>query len=1356
MAGLRSRWLLIAAALCVSMVAATGVGQAASTKSAASFPSTCAKPVGSGKLTIVTDLPLEGSLRTLSTEIQKAAALVLKQQGGKAGKYTVQLVNCDDATAQAASWDSATCTANAKGYARNSSVVGLLGTFNSGCAVIEMPITNRAPGGGIAMVSPANTYVGLTHTSPVPGEPGKYFPTGHRNYARVAVPDNYQGAADALFAQSKGWKKIYVLNDGETYGAGIAGNFVNAAKSLGITILGNDQVGQDGSELSGAVPEDPGHQNPDAVFLGGIISNNGGQLIKDKVAVLGDNNKVALMALTASTRRTPHGCRRRLRGYVRHDRRLVAERSEERRRQGLRVRLQEGLQGHRTLAGLHRLRRRGDAGPDGRDRQVGTAPVPASLKSLYGLKVPNSILGPCHDRQVRRPGLRRQRPSRRSRSRTSPSGKINTVTIEEADGGTCSEGCGLAHSQRRQRQQHEHRGANAVSMARSWRSCRSCAVRSARSSASPFWWCWRAWLPYNFYLTPGSFTSVLLSGLTNGSIYALVALGYTLVYGIIELINFAHGDVFMWGTMVAVFLGTRVFGLDGSQNGLVTLGALVLVFLGAMAFCATLNVSIERVAYRRLRNAPRLAPLITAIGISFILQNLAAVFFSFNYRQADSILPSAPLFHIGQSAYTQKALLVILITIPVLLVMTYLVQRTRAGKAMRATAQDRDAARMLGIDVDRTIAFTFALGGALAGIGGFLYVMYFTTTPLRPRLPDRALRVHGRGARRNWQPRGGGARRPVDRAHPELQRGPVLACPGLRLDAVDHLLDPDPDSRLPAAGTPRGVNGGARVSTFTARPSARPRRWWVRRGLGVLLALIIIFYPSIFADSPAFLQNSQWMPQLTTMVPVLVFVVMALGLNVVVGYAGLLDLGYVAFYAAGAYVAGWFASQQFAPHNVHVGAIDITPDTPGIHISPWLLIVVGGLFAAGLGIVIGVPTLRLRGDYLAIVTLGFGEIIPQVVRNGNSFFGFNVTNGPAGLTGLDPMGFGHTLHSWFPFIPVDFTIQYNPDKFFYWSLVVLLAFTLFVMIRLRDSRLGRAWVAIREDEDRCRRDGHTADARQDLRLCDRRLLRWGCRLPVRAVQGRDVPERLLPQHLDLHPLHGDPRRHGERVGRLRRGDAARVPQLPGAERGRQHVQQRRGHQCQRSQVPVPGLWRHHRGRDAVPPAGADTVGPASGGAPVRDRRQSSVAPGGHMSADVVEDAGDLLVARKVRMEFGGLIALDDIDFTVPRGSITSLIGPNGAGKTTFFNMLTGVVYADVRRDRVRRPRVGRGASAQDHAARDRPHLPEHPALPDDERARERPSRDVLPHALRDRTAASCARRASATRSATRTSRRPSS
>jgi branched-chain amino acid transport system substrate-binding protein len=294
MTGSRSRWLLVAAALGVSLIAATGVSQAAATRSAAALPSTCAKPIGSGKLTIVTDVPEQGSLRLLATEINKAAALVLKQANYKAGKYTVQLVTCDDSTAQAGSWDSATCTSNAKGYARVSSVVGEVGTFNSGCAVIEAPILNRAPGGGVAMVSPANTYVGLTRPSGVPGEPQKYYPSGHRNYARVAIPDNYQGAADALFAQSKGWKKIYVLNDGETYGAGIATNFVNAAKSLGITILGNDKWDKTAPNYQAEYQKIQG-TNPDAVFLGGIISNNGGQLIKDKVAVLGDNTKVALM-----------------------------------------------------------------------------------------------------------------------------------------------------------------------------------------------------------------------------------------------------------------------------------------------------------------------------------------------------------------------------------------------------------------------------------------------------------------------------------------------------------------------------------------------------------------------------------------------------------------------------------------------------------------------------------------------------------------------------------------------------------------------------------------------------------------------------------------------------------------------------------------------------------------------------------------------------------------------------------------------------------------------------------------------------------------------------------------------------
>ena len=222
------------------------------------------------------------------------------------------------------------------------------------------------------------------------------------------------------------------------------------------------------------------------------------------------------------------------------------------------------------------------------------------------------------------------------------------------------------------------------------------------------------------------FTIVFLNGVTNGSIYALVAIGYTLVYGILELINFAHGDVFTWGAMVTYTVAVSWLGLDGSQSGFPLFGSLVLALICAAAFCATLNMGVERVAYRRLRNAPRLAPLITAIGMSFVLSNAVAVFYGFNYISTNPLLPRGPVFSVGNQAYGWDKLIVLGTTIPVLIALTIVVKRTRWGKAMRATAQNRDAARLMGIDVDRAISFAFGLGGALAGVGGFIYFTYFT------------------------------------------------------------------------------------------------------------------------------------------------------------------------------------------------------------------------------------------------------------------------------------------------------------------------------------------------------------------------------------------------------------------------------------------------------------------------------------------------------------------------------------------------------------------------------------------------------------------------------------------------------
>ncbi len=240
---------------------------------------------------------------------------------------------------------------------------------------------------------------------------------------------------------------------------------------------------------------------------------------------------------------------------------------------------------------------------------------------------------------------------------------------------------------------------------------------------------------------------------------------------------------------------------------------------------------------------------------------------------------------------------------------------------------------------------------------------------------------------------------------------------------------------------------------------------WVVRRVVVPLAVLALFvlYPKYVAQLPV-----QWAPQMGVMVQMCVFAMMALGLNVVVGYAGLLDLGYVAFYAAGAYIAGLFATQQFAnttfQWKVHFLPVDVPQTLPGIHISVWLLLVIAAAFAALLGIAIGLPTLRLRGDYLAIVTLGFGEIIPQAVNNGDDVFGHNVTNGPNGLTPIDQIGFGTSIHNAVSILPANYHTEINYLDYYYWTGLALVLFTLFCCIRLRDSRLGRAWVAIREDE----------------------------------------------------------------------------------------------------------------------------------------------------------------------------------------------------------------------------------------------------------------------------------------------------
>ncbi|HEX8065437.1 MAG TPA: branched-chain amino acid ABC transporter permease [Thermoleophilaceae bacterium] len=218
----------------------------------------------------------------------------------------------------------------------------------------------------------------------------------------------------------------------------------------------------------------------------------------------------------------------------------------------------------------------------------------------------------------------------------------------------------------------------------------------------------------------------LVAGVSNGAIWALVALGYTLVYGIIELINFAHGDLFMIGSFVS-------FGLFGTIGLTITTGALGLVggllvcLVVAMVACGSLNVMIERVAYRPLRNAPKLAPLITAVGFSFILQSVGQVWLGGSQVGVpDLIRAQEELFTVGGVQFDRADALSIGVTVPLVVLLTTFITQSRLGKAMRATAQDPEAARLMGINVDTTISLTFLLGGLLAGAGGLIYALYQT------------------------------------------------------------------------------------------------------------------------------------------------------------------------------------------------------------------------------------------------------------------------------------------------------------------------------------------------------------------------------------------------------------------------------------------------------------------------------------------------------------------------------------------------------------------------------------------------------------------------------------------------------
>lgn len=265
---------LVAAAAAVALV-----GGAAATAGAVSKAKT---------LIISSDLPLQGASADASRDTNRAMELYLASKKGKAGKYNIKLKFYDNSTAAKGSWDDATCAKNANDHVANKSEIAVMGTYNSGCAKIQIPVLNQAPGGGMLMVSHANTNPGITKAWD-PGEPAKYYPTGVRNYGRVVATDDFQGAAGAQFAKKDlGLKKCIVLNDAQTYGVGVATAFKDEAKKQGIEIVA-DKAWDSKQPNYTALFEGFKSLGADCVYLGGINDNNGEQLVRDKVAVLGPN-----------------------------------------------------------------------------------------------------------------------------------------------------------------------------------------------------------------------------------------------------------------------------------------------------------------------------------------------------------------------------------------------------------------------------------------------------------------------------------------------------------------------------------------------------------------------------------------------------------------------------------------------------------------------------------------------------------------------------------------------------------------------------------------------------------------------------------------------------------------------------------------------------------------------------------------------------------------------------------------------------------------------------------------------------------------------------------------------------------
>lgn len=614
---------------------------------------------------IVSSLPLTGSSRVQSETMVLGIKMALEEAGYKAGPFTIEYASWDDASAQAGTWDPAKEKDNASRAAADPDVMVYIGTYNSGASKISIPIINQAD---MVMVCPAASYSGLTKEGfGDQGEPEIYYPNGIRSFCRVVPADDIQGLAAAWWAQQLGIKTTYILDDKELYGRGLAGVFEEGCRRAGIQVLGREGIDAKAPDYR-AVVNKVRATGTEMVYFGGITQNGAGKLVKDLRAggfegTIMSPDATKEEAFIQAAGPASEGC-------------LV------------------------TMGGLppEHMGDKAQAWYKAYREKYNTEPEAYAIYSYEAARV--ALAGIAKAGVKDRVKIREAIMSTRNFE-----GLVGDFSFDDQGDTSLTAISGFEIKD----------GAFVFKKALQTEFEQGQALDPAAAISLQPGFSWTG------------FVQQIINGLSNGALIGVVALGYTLVYGIVELINFAHGEVFMMGGMAAL-TGVVWFGLGGdTHSGLAYAVLMVLVLLLAMLFAGLLNRAIDRLAYRRLRGSSRLVPLITAIGMSFVLMNLGGYWKGWAPVYFPSLLGDYDVNLLGPDATVSlrlSQLLIVLVILPLLGGLHYFIHHTRKGKAMRATAQNLDAAKLMGIDVDKAISMAFFLGGMLAGAAGLLYGFY--------------------------------------------------------------------------------------------------------------------------------------------------------------------------------------------------------------------------------------------------------------------------------------------------------------------------------------------------------------------------------------------------------------------------------------------------------------------------------------------------------------------------------------------------------------------------------------------------------------------------------------------------------